>query len=52
MKKCCKQVTEGFICEITQKKCLDPCVEECDEPYWDYLMKMAEDYVEEEVENP
>lgn len=51
MRKCCKQIKEGFYCEVTDKKCPDLCAEECDEPYWDYLMKIAEDYAEEEHEN-
>lgn len=52
MRRCCKQIKERFDCEITDKKCPDPCAEECEEPYWDYLMKMAEDFAEKEVENP
>ena len=51
MRRCCKQIKESFYCEITNKKCLDPCAEKCDEPEWDYLMKIAEDYAKEEAKN-
>ena len=48
----CVYVSYGCYCTLTNKKCPDPYVEECDEIKWDYFMKMAEDYVEEKAENP
>ena len=38
----------GCCCTIANKECIAHYVKECNEPEWRYLMKMSEDYVEEE----
>ena len=40
MRRCCKQIKEDFDCHTDHYA--------IDEAYWDYLMKIAEDYVEDE----
>lgn len=40
----------GCCCSIVNKECMNPYVDECDEPEWEYLMRMAENYVEEDSE--
>lgn len=54
MQQKCEYVNEypwSDYCYLTHKECENQYIKECDEPYWDYLMKMAKDYVEEEAEN-
>lgn len=51
MQKECIYVSEtplGYCCSIANKECINPLVEECNEPEWDSLMMSAENYVEEE----
>jgi len=51
MENVCKQSIETPLenyCYITRQECIDPCVKECDEPYWAYLMSIAKDYKEED----
>lgn len=54
MKEYCKQLSStpmGNFCCSTGKECFTPFATECNEPEWDYLMKMAENYVEENDES-
>lgn len=51
MKRCCRQITGVFINEVAENKDQNPFMEECDESKWSYLMKLAEDYEDKEVEN-
>ena len=54
MREYCKQAEStplGYYCSVTGQECLKPFSVECDEPEWDYLMRIAEDYVEEDSEN-
>lgn len=51
MQKKCVHVEDtplGSYCCVSKKECFDPFVEECNEPELEYLMKIAEDYMEEE----
>jgi hypothetical protein len=54
MQKECVYVEDtplGYCCSFANKSCRNPNTDKCDEPYWDYLMMIAEDYVEENDEN-
>lgn len=51
MQKECVYVADtplGCCCTLANKECMNPYVEECNEPEWDYLKMKAEDFVEEE----
>lgn len=37
----------GRLCTIANKECMNSHVDECDEPKWEYLKCIAEDYVED-----
>lgn len=55
VKEYCSQVSStpmGNFCRVTKQECFTPFSKECVETEWDYYMKMAEDFVGEEVENP
>ena len=38
----------GHYCTLTNKECLNLFSEECEEPEWELLMRLAEDYIEDD----
>lgn len=39
----------GNCCTLTNEECINPYIDECDEPEWSYLMELAEEHKEDDT---